>query len=111
MQNLSQHIQTLLNDPDTQAFLKAARKFTALMESETLTEEEFFREMHKTLAELYSVVLSLKNIPLVHSDGKTDFLVPKDEIMKMHKSVFSHMGDEGLYRKIGTLTLTLTLTT
>ncbi len=100
MKPLSPHIQTFLNDPDTRAFLKAARQYVALMESETLTNEEFFRKMHKTLAELYLAALSLKDITLVHSDGETDFLVPEDEIMKIHKSVFSYTGDDGVYWKI-----------
>ena len=100
MQHLSPHIQTLLNDPGTQAFLKAARQYVALMENGSHSREAFYTELQKAVAELYLAGLLLKDIPLVHSDGETDFFVPEDEIMKIHKSVFSHTGDEGLYWKI-----------
>jgi len=99
MQHLSPHIQTLLNDPGTQAFLKAARQYVALMENGSLKEEEFFREMHKTLAELYRAALSLKNIPLKFSDSKSEFYVTEEEIMKISGSVLSYIASR-YYHKI-----------
>jgi len=92
MQNFSRHIQSLLNDPSTIAFLKAARQYMALMENGKVIEEEFFREIIKILSQLYSAGLSLKDIPLKYSNANTEFHIPEEEILKIPANILSFIG-------------------
>lgn len=65
---LSPHIQEFLDEKSTQTFLSVAQKFILLLESDNLSQAEFFRQSHKALIELYAAGHNLETIQLIDSN-------------------------------------------
>ena len=66
-----QNILTVLQSPEVQKFLSAAKNFIDILESQPMETSSFFQSSHKALAELYTSGLCLPEIELVHSASST----------------------------------------
>jgi hypothetical protein len=73
MISLSEDIIETLNSEPVLNFLVSARKFIDIIEDNSQTEDEFYRQSHLALIQLYSTALLLPDINLRYSDEKSDF--------------------------------------
>ncbi|PKP02336.1 MAG: DUF5063 domain-containing protein [Bacteroidetes bacterium HGW-Bacteroidetes-6] len=98
MKRLSTEITELLNKKSTTDFLNAARQFVTLMENGDLDQEEFHKDSHKALSELYRTALELETIELIHSSPESEFKeIDHDELRKMNKNLISNLGKDCFY--------------
>ena len=101
MKQLSTEITLLLNRKSTTDFLVAARRFLALLENGEIKQEEFFKEAHKALSELYRTGLELESVELIHSGSDSKFEeIDKDELRKMNKNLISNLGKDSYYWEV-----------
>lgn len=88
----------MLNKTSTQNFLKAARQFIKLLENGKLTQELFYANAHRALAELYSSGLDLESIDLKYSDSETEFEgIDQEKLREQNKNLISKLGKECFY--------------
>lgn len=98
MKRLSTEITELLNKKSITDFLNAARQFLTLLENGDLDQEEFYKDSHKALSELYRTALELETIELIHSGPESEFKeIDHDELRKMNKNLISNLGKDCFY--------------
>ncbi|MCB0537754.1 MAG: DUF5063 domain-containing protein [Bacteroidetes bacterium] len=101
MKRLSTEINELLNKKSTTDFLNAARQFVTLLEKGDLDQEEFYKDSHKALSELYRTALELETIELIYSGPESEFKeIDQDELRKMNKNLISNLGKDCFYWEV-----------
>ena len=99
MKRLSTEINELLNKKSTTDFLNAARQFVTLLEKGDLDQEEFYKDSHKALSELYRTALELETIELIYSGPESEFKeIDQDELgfldyMDIQEAAFADLTD------------------
>ena len=98
MKQLSTEITELLNKKSTTDFLNAARHFVTLLENGDLNQEQFYKESHKSLSELYRTALNLETVELIHSGPESKFdEIDKYELRERNKNLISNLGNDCFY--------------
>lgn len=70
---LSDDILEFIGRPNTYGFLSAARAFVALLESNAIDKNVFFKESHTKLLGLYFAAFKLDTVELKYSSAETTF--------------------------------------
>jgi len=97
---LSKEISAMLEKDSIVEFLATARQFIKLMEDDKLSQELFYKEAHKSLADLYQTALRLENVELNYSGLESEFAIDKDELRKHNKERISNLGKDSFYWEV-----------
>ena len=101
MKQLSTEITELLNKKSTSDFLNAARQFVTLLENGDINQEQFYKESHKTLSELYRTALELETVDLIYSSSDSEFdEIDQNELREKNKELISKLGKECFYWEV-----------
>jgi hypothetical protein len=93
---LSNDILSFLNLQTTKDFLVAANKFISILEAEKIQKDDFIRQVHLALIELYSSGHKLQDIELNHSSADSDF--DRDKLFdNKNQDLISELGGEAFY--------------
>jgi hypothetical protein len=99
--SLSADIQTFLQKDSTKTFLKVAEQFIALIEADNISKEDFFRQAHTTLIDLYAAGHKLEIIELKYSSADSDFGKTDDEFFKnKNQAIISTLGEDAFYWEV-----------
>jgi hypothetical protein len=98
---ISPDIQTFLDKDSTKNFLKVAGKFIELVETKNISNEQFYRQAHETLIDLYSGGHKLEQIDLKYSSVDTDFGETDDEFFRnQNQALISTLGKDCFYWEV-----------
>lgn len=98
---LSQDIQTFLDKDSTKDFLNIAGQFIELIEAENIPTEQFYKQAHRILIDLYSSGHKLEQIDLKYSSADSDFGVTDQEFFKnKNQALISTLGKECFYWEV-----------
>lgn len=98
---ISSDIQTFLGKDSTKNFLKVAGHFIELIEADNIPAEQFYRQVHGTLIDLYSYGHKLEQIELKYSSADSDFGVTDDEFFKnKNQALISTLGKDCFYWEV-----------
>jgi len=96
---LSNDIFDFLNLYTTKEFLAAANKFVDLIENKTIKKEQFLKQAHSSLIDLYAAGHKLQEIELKYSSAESDF--DRDKIFDSNNvELISELGEEAFYWEI-----------
>ena len=96
---LSNDIFEFLNLDTTREFLAAANKFIDILENKTILKEQFLKQSHSALIDLYSAGHKLEEIELKYSSAESDF--DKDKIFNSkNAALISQLGEEAFYWEV-----------
>ena len=95
---LSIDLKEFLDKTSTKEFLSAARQFVDILEIKTIDQEEFYRQVHRALAELYAAGHKLEWIELKYSDAEKNY--DNDEVVNKNENKISELGGEAFYWEI-----------
>lgn len=99
--NRSQDIQTFLDKNSTKDFLKVVGHFIELIEAGNIPTEQFYRQAHGILIDLYSSGHKLEQIDLKYSSVDSDFGVTDDEFFKnKNQALVSTLGKDCFYWEV-----------
>jgi hypothetical protein len=99
--SLSADIQTFLQKDSTKTFLKVAEQFIALIEADNISKEDFCRQAHTTLIDLYAAGHKLEIIELKYSSADSDFGKTDDEFFKnKNQTIISTLGEDAFYWEV-----------
>jgi hypothetical protein len=99
--NLSSDIQTILQKDSTKEFLKAAEQFIKLVETDEISQAQFYRQVHGALIQLYATGHKLEEIDLKYSSPDSDFGQTDDEFfINNNKALISNLGKECFYLEV-----------
>lgn len=89
-------LNEFISKPSTQAFLGAAKRFVDVIESKDLGLEQFMRDLHVALVDLYATGYHLDEVPLKYSNENTDF--DRKALFKdMNARRIQDLGEEAFY--------------
>lgn len=93
---LSIDINAFLNLDSTKNFLVAANHFVLLLEAENISKDDFIKQSHLALVDLYTTGHKLQEIELVYSNQETDF---DREILvdDKNKNLIGTLNEQGFY--------------
>jgi hypothetical protein len=98
---ISQDIETFLDKDSTKDFLKIAGQFIELIEAENIPTEQFYKQAHRTLIDLYSSGHKLEQIDLKYSSADSDFGVTDQEFFKnKNQALISTLGKDCFYWEV-----------
>jgi len=98
---VSHDIQTFLDKETTISFLKVAEDFIELIEAENNSPEQFYKQAHGTLIDLYSSGHKLEQIELKYSSADSNFGKADDEFFKnQNQALISTLGKECFYWEV-----------
>jgi len=100
MRQLSSKINDLLNKKSTTEFLQAVRQLVSLLENGEINQENFYREVHKSLAELYRSALELENIELISSGSQSEFEEIDKNQLRHNANLISKLGRASFYWEV-----------
>jgi hypothetical protein len=93
---LSNDIIDFLNLDTTRNFLVAAQQFVDILESENISKDNFLKQSHSALIDLYSAGLKLTEIELIYSGADSDF--DKDNFFdNKNLNLISELGGQAYY--------------
>lgn len=98
---LSKDLKEILEKETTQAFLKAARQFTEVVEDEKIDKEDFYKLAHIALVDLYAAGHRLEAIDLKYSNPDTNFKDLEEELFKAkNTNLISSLGQDCFYWEV-----------
>jgi hypothetical protein len=98
---LSPDIQSFLDKESTRDFLNVTGQFIDLIEAENISNEQFYRQAHKTLIDLYASGHKLEQIDLKYSSAESEFGKTDDEFFKSkNQALISTLGKECFYWEV-----------
>ena len=101
MNTLSADIQAFLQKESTKTFLKVAEQFIALVEADNISKEEFYRQAHTALIDLYAAGHKLELVELKYSSADSDFGKTDDEFFKnKNQALISTLGEDAFYWEV-----------
>lgn len=92
---LSDDIQSFLELETTKDFLAVANMFIQLLETKEIVLDDFVKQAHGILGNLYSAGFNLQTIELKYADDKSDF--DRDAFDNKNVNLISELGDEEFY--------------
>src|ERR1700740_2282742 len=99
--SLSLDIQTFLQKDQNKNFLTTAQKFNDLLEKKDTPKDNFLKQAHTLLIDLYLKGHQLEQIDLKYSNAGTKFEKPGDEFFKkQNQALIALLGEEVFYREI-----------
>ncbi len=96
---LSVNIQEFLNKNTTQTFLENAQNFIALLEIETMEQDDFLTKAHVALIDLYASGHKLEEIELSDSETKTNFSRSELFVGK-NAGLIANLGQNAYYSEV-----------
>ena len=96
---LSIDIKDFLDKDSTKIFLEAARNFVDLLEIEQINIEEFYRQVHKALIDLYAAGHNMEEINLKYSNADKDY---DKDVFVNNKNVgkIAELGENSFYWEV-----------
>ena len=93
---LSNDIINFLNLDTTRNFLVAANKFVSILETENIQKDDFIKQTHLALVDLYSSGHKLQDIELIYSSANSDF--DREEFFdNKNQNLISELGGQAFY--------------
>src|SRR5215204_3834294 len=93
---LSNNIIDFLNLDTTRSFLVAAQQFIDILESENISKDNFLKQSHLALIDLYAAGQKLTEIELIYSSADSDF--DRDKFFdNKNQNVISELGGQAFY--------------
>lgn len=90
-----------MNKKSTVDFLNAARNFVSLLEDGEIAQNDFYKNSHKALSELYWAALGLENIEIIYSGIENNLTeIERYDIIKMNKNLISNLGENVFYWQV-----------
>lgn len=101
MNNISADIQAFLQKESTSQFLKAAAVFINLIEADNIPIEEFYKQAHTALIDLYAAGHKLEIIDLKYSSADSDFAKMDDEFFQNNnKALIANLREDAFYWEV-----------
>lgn len=96
---LSNDIFEFLNLDTTKEFLVAANKFIDILENKNIIKEQFIKQSHTALIDLYTTGHKLQEIKLKYSSAESDF--SRDKFFdNKNAGLISNLGEEAFYWEV-----------
>ena len=93
---LSKEITDFLNLDTTKEFLFAADRFVSLLETENISRDDFVKQAHLALIDLYSSGHKFQPIELIYSSADSDF--DRDDLFKgKNQNLISLLEEQAFY--------------
>ncbi|MBX3240703.1 MAG: DUF5063 domain-containing protein [Chitinophagaceae bacterium] len=93
---LSKDITDFLELDTTKNFLVAANQFVTIIEAENINKDDFIKQVHLSLIDLYSTGHKLQDIELVYSSADSDF--DRENLFdNRNRNLISELGGQAFY--------------
>lgn len=101
MTELSSITKAFLDKETTKGFLAIAESFVNIVENENISTEQFYKDSHQILLELYVAGHKLEQINLKYSNAETEFEERDTEFYKnQNELIISKLGMECFYWEV-----------